>query len=606
MRANQFLLRLSLILTVGATSLSNAAAQQADQPAKPADPLAKIPKVVAVVNGKTISREQLADDCLARFGTVVLDNLLNKRLILQACEAKNIVITQQDVNDEIERTAGKFGLTTPLFLKAMQEERDVTPEQYASEITWPMLALRALAAEQIKVSEEEIEKIIQSEYGAKVQVRMLAVTDRQQAEQLRQQAVEQPETFRRLAKQYSEDAASASVDGLLPPIRRFGGDDDLEKFAFQLKPDEISPIFQVGNLHVVLQCVRHLPAQPVSPQLLPMIRQRIADEVRDARLGDAANQIFAELQKSSEVVVVLGNQQYEKQYPNVAGFINRQPVPRDYLAAECIERHGKQILRGEINRVLLTMALEQEGKVVGQPDINAEVARAAEDMGFIKPDGSADIQGWLASIQEEEGSSVQLYIRDAVWPSVALKKLVEDKIQITPQDLQEGFQTYYGPKAEVLAIVLTNQRTAEDVFRKARNATEKMFGELAAEYSVEPMSRSNFGKVPALRRGGGQPTLEQAAFSLQPGEVSGVIALNDQYAILYKQGETESLVKDLEPVREELTNLIRQKKLRVAMQDKLDDLLSSSKIENLLDNSFQIPTKPVAQRQAIAPVPNAR
>ncbi len=584
-----------------------ASATTTQAPASPAaapSPLDQIPKVVAVVNGKTISREKLADECLKRFGTLVLDNLLNKHLILQACAAKGITITQADVNAEITRVATKFGLTPKLFLEAIEQERDISSAQYSSEIVWPMLALRALAADKIEVSQVEVDKIMQAEYGPKVQVRMIAISQADKAQQLLQQANATPEQFRRLAKEHSEDAASASVEGLLPPIRRNSGDDQLESIAFQLQPDQISPIFQVGNMHIFLQCVRHLPATPPNAQLLPAIQQRIEDQLRDQRLGKAADEIFATLQQNSKVVSVIGDPDLEAKYPGIAGFINNQPVPRDQLAAECISRHGKEILRGEINRTLLIGALQAANKKVLQPDINAEVDRAAESMGYIKRDGTPDPDAWLKSIVEEEGASVDLYIEDAVWPSVALKKLVEDEVQLTNEDLQKGFEANFGPRAEVLAIVMSNQRTAEEVFRQARQGlTEQTFGELAAKYSVEPVSRSNFGKVPALRRHGGQPTLEDAAFKLQPGEISGVIALQDQYVILYKQGETQSIVQEFEAVREELEKEIREKKLRLAMSQKLDALLKNAQIENFIEAMVQLKTSsdPAATPQPAAP-----
>lgn len=564
--------------------------------------LEHLPKVVAVVNGQTISRDQLADESLRRYGSVVLDNLLNKQLILQACNARGIKITQADVNEEIARVSNKFGLSTKLFLGALEEERDITPEQYASEIVWPMLALRALAADKIEVTPQEIEQRIQSDYGPKVQVRMIAVSKADQAQQLHSQATAAPEQFRRLAKEFSEEAVSASVEGLLPPIRRFSGDDQLERIAFQLKPNEISPPFQIGDLHILLQCVRHLEATPPHAQLLPAIQQRIHDDLRDQRLGVAADEIFAALQSNSQVIAVVGDAELERKHPGVAGFINGQAVPRDQLAAECIARHGRQILRGEIDRLLLKMALKAANKTVIQPDIDTEIARAADTAGYIKHDGTADPDAWLKSIMEEEGATIELYVTDAVWPSVALKKLVEDSVTVTEEDLQKGFESNFGPRAEVLAVVLSNQRTAQDVFRQAReNLTEQGFGELAAKYSVEPVSRSNFGKIPPLRRHSGRPTLENAAFSLAPGELSGVIAWGEQFAILYKQGETKPIVQDFNAVKAELDKEIREKKLRTAMRQKLDQMHESAQIDNFLEGTAQTgSTRPTAPAQAAA------
>ena len=54
--------------------------------------------------------------------------------------------------------------------------------------------------------------------------------------------------------------------------------------------------------------------------------------------------------------------------------------------------------------------------------------------------------------------------------------------------------------------------------------------------------------------------LEKAAFELLPGEISGILAWGDQYAILYKQGESKPLVQEFEAVQEELHKEILEKK----------------------------------------------
>ncbi len=414
---------------------------------------------------------------------------------------------------------------------------------------------------------------------------MIAVRDRATAEQLHKEVMAAPETFRRVAKEKSIDAASASVEGMLPPIRQHSGDDALEKVAFQLQqPNQISPIFQAADLYIILQLVRHLPPNPPAAQYLPAIEQRIADELQQSRLIKASEDIFKELQKGSQVVQVIGNPELEKLHPNVAGIINGQPVPLDQLAAECVTRHGKEILKGEINRMVIANALKEKNIVVTQPDIDTEIARAADALGYIKKDGTPDIEAWVKSVTEEQGATMELYVSDAVWPSVALKKLVADKVAVTDEDIQKGFESNFGPRAEVLAIVLSNQRVAEQVWSEARaKLTESTFGELAAKYSVEPVSRSNYGKVPPIRRHSGQPTLENAAFALNPGEMSGVIAVGEQFVVMFKQGMTTPIAQLDNAIRAELVTEITEKKLRVEMQNELDRLLKAAKITNFLD-----------------------
>ena len=50
----------------------------------------------------------------------------------------------------------------------------------------------------------------------------------------------------RLAREHSIDPASKPLDGVIPPIPRYGGADELEKAAFKLKEGEISGVIQVG------------------------------------------------------------------------------------------------------------------------------------------------------------------------------------------------------------------------------------------------------------------------------------------------------------------------------------------------------------------------
>ncbi len=549
------------------------------------------PVIVATVNGQTISRDELAKLCLLRSGQDVLDSVINKYLIMQACKAQQITISQKDVDDEIGRIATKFNLTTAMYLKLIEDQRDIIPEQYAADVVWPMLALRSLARDKATVSQSDIDKAYQAEFGTKIQVRMLAVSDEKKARDLWQQAKAKPDSFKTIAKQHSEDPASASVEGLLPPIRRLGVDDPIEKVAFTLQPNQISDVFSVANMFITLQCVRHIGANLPSPQQIAEIQKGIRQELEDVKLRELAETIFATLREQSSVVKILGNPELERQYPGVAAMINREPIPLATLEAECIKRFGPKVLDGAIHRRLLEGALESIGAKVEQADIDQEIARAAVYYGMVHNDGRPNIEAWFKEVLKEDGSSIELYVSDVVWPTVALKKMIAGKVTVTEQDLQKGFESNYGPRAEVLAIVCSNQRTAQEVWQMARdNPTEQFFGELASQYSVEPSSRSNFGKIPPLRRHSGQPILEEAAFKMQPGELSGIIEAGGQYVVLRSQGKTTSVVAELSAVRTELTKDILEKKQRLAMEKHLESLLSAAQIDNFLVPKSQLGT----------------
>lgn len=562
------------------------AAARANTPAAaaPAAAPANAPSVVAVVNADPITSDQLAEETVRRYGVDMLDNMINRHLILQACAAKGITVTDADVSGEIHRVAAKFGLTTESYLQLLQDERDIAPDQYSREVIWPMLALRRLVDDRVKVTEEEFNRAFIARYGEAMKCRMIMVSDQKLAESLRQRALASPDEFGALAKQHSQDEGSASVRGLIPPIRRFSGDSRLEEAAFALQENQISNVLQLGDQWVILQAVRRLPATSPSAQAMPAIRAQINDGIRDEKMRGAATELFEELQKQAQVVKVLGNEEASRQYPGVAAIVNGQKVTIAQVAAESVKRHGSVVLEGEINRKLLTQALTAAKKTVTQQDLDAEVARAATSFGYVRSDGQPDVSAWLEAVVAQGAATADLYVRDTVWPSVALAKLIEGQVSVTEDDLKEGFESNFGPRVEVLAIVLSDQRTAQKIWDMARsNPTEEFFAGLAEQYSVEPVSQSNFGKVPPIRKFGGQPAIEKEAFALKPGELSGIIATGDKYIILRCQGQTEPIVKDYTAVRDELQTSIQERKSRQAMAKKFDELKAEAKIDNFLE-----------------------
>lgn len=551
--------------------------------------------VVAVVNADPITRKALADAAVQRYGIDVLDNMINRHLILQECTHQGVEVTKEEVSEEIRRLASKFGLSLESYLQLLQEERNISPGQYSREIVWPMLALRRLVSDKVQVTEEEYNKAFIAQFGEAVKCRLIMVADRTKAADLHKRATANPGSFSSLAKKYSEDEASASVGGLIPPIRRYSGDSRLEEAAFAMKTGGVSEVMQLGDQWILLQAVRRIPASNPSPQAMPAIGEQIKDRIRDEKMRGAASELFARLQQEAQVAKVIGNPELTKQHPGVAAIINGEQVTIAVVAAECIKRHGEEVLEGEINRMLLSQALRAAKTQVTQADINAEISSAAIRYGFVRGDGSPDLDAWTESVTASGETTKEVYIADAVWPSVALKKLVQDEVQLTDQDMQEGYQAAYGPRVEVLAIVLSDQRSAQKVWEMARdNPTDEFFGKLAEQYSVEPVSASNQGKVPPVRKFGGQPAIEKEAFGLKPGELSGIVATGGKYLILRCQGFTEPVVTDPEAVREELTRDLSETRLNRAMSDRFEQIRESAEIDNYLSvtSSPQVAGRP--------------
>ena len=131
--------------------------------------------------------------------------MLNKYLIVQYCEQRNISVTRKEVSDEIDRLAKKFGISTDQWLKMIQEERHISAQQYAEDIVWPMLALKKVAADQIQPTRQEIENAFESKYGEAVKTRLIVVATEQKANEVLAQAKANPDSFPALARSISID-----------------------------------------------------------------------------------------------------------------------------------------------------------------------------------------------------------------------------------------------------------------------------------------------------------------------------------------------------------------------------------------------------------------
>ena len=545
--------------------------------------------IVAVVNGQSITRQELAQQCMERYGEQVVESLVNKHLILQACKQQGIRITNQDIENEIEAIATRFSLPKDRWLEMLQQERNINPEQYRRDIIWPTIALKQLATDELIVSDQELKDAFESEYGPKIQARMIATSDREKAEKLLAAVKADPAEFGNLAKKHSEDPNSAAARGLIPHIRRHVGEPKVESAAFALQPGEISEIVSVANQFLIFKCEKRLPATPISPAYRKIANEQLKERIIDRNLRDASSTIFQKLQQGAEVVNVYNDPSTRQKYPGVAAMINGQQITIRQLAEECIARHGHAVLDDEINHKLLRQSLDKAGKKVNEKDIDVEIARAAEAYGFITRENKPDIERWLEEVTGQEGIDVKTYIRDAVWPSVALKKLVVDDVKVTSEDLNRGFEANYGERVDVLAIVLSNQRVAQEVWDMARgNKNMRFFGELASQYSIEPVSRANLGEVPPVRRFSGQPAIEQEAFSLSSDDpLSAIVAVADKYIIMFYKGRTEPVVEELSVVQDELAKDLKEKKMRVAMAQRFDDIRDGAQIDNFLSGASQ-------------------
>lgn len=243
--------------------------------------------------------DELADECVARHGKEILENLINRRIIEQACKMQGIAISEAEVSQEIVRIAKKFGLTPENWLAMLETERKMSAAQYRRDIIWPMLALRKLAGTNITISDQDLQKAFERNYGPRVKARAIVLDKQRQATEVFEKAQAKGADFGRLARQYSVDPTSRALDGAIPPIAKWGGNDALEKEAFKLKPGEISGIIQTGvNQFIILQCEGHTEQVVENMNEVEAI---LRQELEEEKTQQSIAKVFESLKKEARV-----------------------------------------------------------------------------------------------------------------------------------------------------------------------------------------------------------------------------------------------------------------------------------------------------------------
>lgn len=248
-------------------------------------------------------------------------------------------------------------------------------------------------------------------------------------------------------------------------------------------------------------------------------------------------------------------------------------IPLSAVADECMKLKGAEVLESMINRAVIQLECEKVGIVITQADVEAEISRIAKQFNI-------PVETWLQMLQSERNISPEQYSRDVIWPMLALKRLAGQDVTVTEEDLHRAFVRNYGAKVKCRLIMFDNLRKANEVWQQARLKPDE-FERLARDHSIEPNSRALGGSVPPIAKYSGQPELENAAFKLKPGELSGVIQIGvNQFVVLKCEGYTRQVVSGIDEVKDQLLAELEEQKVQEAVAKLFDQLKKESYVHN--------------------------
>ena len=298
-------------------------------------------------------------------------------------------------------------------------------------------------------------------------------------------------------------------------------------------------------------------------------------------------------------------------YPGDAVRVNDETISYQRFQGFYVEyRNSKGVqvgARGDQLELLKQLRVEAMGLMIEQE----LVKQAAENEGVAGDPAEVDKQ--IAELRdvfdtdeqfrmklEADGYTEETYRRHV--QRMAAAKVYLDRIRADASDVRDSeVEQFYEENEDRLTlpeqvrvrhILLTwkpmgtqDDRAAireqmEPILERARAGED--FAALAREFSEDSATKGNGGDTGFFYRGTMVPAFEQAAFALQPGEVSDPVDTVFGVHIIKLEERQEARLLPLDEVREQLRDHVREEKMEAAVDAKVDELRAAADVQVLI------------------------
>lgn len=161
-----------------------------------------------------------------------------------------------------------------------------------------------------------------------------------------------------------------------------------------------------------------------------------------------------------------------------------------------------------------------------------------------------------------------------------LAKEIEGKVKVTDEDVKKYYTDnkakFKDPeKIEVSHILLDNEAAAKNALAKLKRGRD--FATLAKEKSKCP-SKEKGGDLGLVTRGQTVPEFDQAAFALQPGQLSGVVKTQFGYHIIKVTEKVPEKQLSYDEVKDQLKQMLISEKQKQRFEVLLKDLRDKNNV----------------------------
>lgn len=226
---------------------------------------------VAVVNGQKVTMQELYNLLVDTYGEDALDVLIRRTLIYQMAEKEGVKVAGSEVEQRLKAiTNGEIdGLMRTYRIKDKADlEKELTKlgtsiEQFEQKLSKRMrkqaeieLLAEKLLEKTITITDEELQRAYDQEYGEKIEASQIVFRTRREAEDAMKK-LKSGADFATLAKNESVDRASAARGGKMQP---FSPKDNFGTEVAHLKIGELSDIIKTDYGYHIIKLLERKPA----------------------------------------------------------------------------------------------------------------------------------------------------------------------------------------------------------------------------------------------------------------------------------------------------------------------------------------------------------
>jgi peptidyl-prolyl cis-trans isomerase SurA len=269
--------------------------------------------------------------------------------------------------------------------------------------------------------------------------------------------------------------------------------------------------------------------------------------------------------------------------------ILRASLVQDIQNPEQLEQQFQREKRSLLRTMIQTRMLAQRAEEFGiSANIEGDVSNVIEEMR--KEAGIPNLE-ILDQVLQEQGSSLEDYrqsLSQRLTIDSLLQQFVYSKLTLLTPEIEAYYQEHieeYTEKAQVELkelLFLTEgkdkaqvKETAEEVLAQLRAGAS--FEELAEQYSDGPTAARG-GDIGSFRQGSMSPLIEEVAFQLKEGEISGIIETDYGLQIIKVVSHTADRLRPVEEVRPEISRQLYERKAQPGLRKFMDELREQSYI----------------------------